>query len=161
MEVAERMRLARRALSRLHEILERDPLTEVERDALIKRFEFSFEILWKCAKDYLYEVDGVDAASPKKVIRSSRESGLLGDEETRLALLMTDDRNLASRTYDEEFAAEFADRVKHYEPVLLAWLDRMEKGRGIIDETYCMACGLCAGVVLADGGARVRRAEGP
>ena len=49
----ERIVLAGQALQRLHELALRVDLTEVERDALIQRFEFSFEIVWKVAKDYL------------------------------------------------------------------------------------------------------------
>ena len=55
----------------------------MERDALIQRFEFSFELLWKCAKEYLYVEEGIDAASPKKVIRCCRELGLLDEGEKR------------------------------------------------------------------------------
>lgn len=123
----ERFALAARALSKLHELAAKNEITEVERDALIKRFEFSFELLWKCAKAYLYEIEGIDAASPKKVIRASREAGLLDEEETRQALLMVDDRNLTTHTYDEEFADDLAHRIGMYDRLLGVWLHRMQE----------------------------------
>ena len=127
--MTERMKKAEDALARLHEIVIVEHLNEVERDALIHRFEFCFEILWKCAKDYLREVDGLDAASPRKVIRMSREVGLLNDEETEQALLMTNDRNLTSHTYDEGMAIELAGRIKEYEALMERWYRKMQKER--------------------------------
>ena len=102
-------------------------LTEVERDALIQRFEFSFEIVWKVAKDYLSVEEGIDAASPKKVIRSCREVGLLDEAETRLALVMADDRNLTAHTYDEEFAQQMVTKIVEYDLLLRCWYEKMIK----------------------------------
>ena len=123
----ERMVLAGQVLQRLHELALRVDLTEVERDALIQRFEFSFEIVWKVAKDYLSVEEGIDAASPKKVIRSCREVGLLDEAETRLALVMADDRNLTAHTYDEEFAQQMVTKIVEYDSLLRYWYEKMIK----------------------------------
>lgn len=50
-----RMETAKKILTKLHELAVKPDLSEVERDALIQRFEFSFELLWTCAKEYLYK----------------------------------------------------------------------------------------------------------
>lgn len=42
-----RMETAQKILTKLHELAVKLDLSEVERDALIQRFEFSFELLWK------------------------------------------------------------------------------------------------------------------
>lgn len=42
-----RMETAQKILTKLHELAVKPDLSEVERDALIQRFEFSFELLWK------------------------------------------------------------------------------------------------------------------
>ena len=123
----ERIVLAGQALQRLHELALRVDLTEVERDALIQRFEFSFEIVWKVAKDYLSVEEGIDAASPKKVIRSCREVGSLDESETRLALVMADDRNLTAHTYDEEFAQQMVTKIVEYDSLLRCWYEKMIK----------------------------------
>ena len=123
----ERKAIAGQALQRLHELAMHTELTEVERDALIQRFEFSFEIVWKVAKDYLSVEEGIDAASPKKVIRSCREVGLLDEAETRLALVMADDRNLTAHTYDEEFAQQMVTKIVEYDLLLRCWYEKMIK----------------------------------
>ena len=124
-----RMEAAANALARLREMTGVEKLSDVERDALIQRFEFCFEILWKCGKDYLLEVEGIEAASPKKVIRCLREVGIFEDEESERALTMADDRNMTVHTYDEMLAKEMAERIKQYEPLMRMWYERMdEKG---------------------------------
>ena len=123
----ERMEKAGDALARLHEVVIRDDLSDLERDGLIQRFEFCFEILWKCAKDYLREVEGIDAASPKNVIRMSRNVGLLTDEETEQALAMVNDRNSTSHMYDENMAVLLADHIKEYETLMQRWYQKMNE----------------------------------
>lgn len=124
--LTERYRLAIRAFRKFHELAIRDTLSEIERDALIQRFEFSFELIWKCAKEYLYVQDGIDAASPKKVIRACREIGLLDEAETEQALKMVDDRNLTTHTYDETFVESLISRFPVYDKVMHSWLEKLK-----------------------------------
>ncbi|MDY6269411.1 MAG: HI0074 family nucleotidyltransferase substrate-binding subunit [Selenomonadaceae bacterium] len=124
--MTERMRKAGDALARLHEMVIMDHWNEVERDALIHRFEFCFEIIWKCAKDYLSDVEFLNAASPRKVIRMSREVGLLTDEEAERALEMANDRNLTSHMYDEQMALGLAERIRGHEALMQQWYQRMK-----------------------------------
>ena len=121
-----RLQGAKRALDRLHEGVVKESLTEMERDGLIQRFEFAFEIIWKCGKDYLLDREGLEAASPKKVIRLLREVGLFTDEEAERALQMADDRNLTAHTYDEKMALALAEKIRSYDKLLAEWLERME-----------------------------------
>ena len=125
--MTERMKKAGDALARLHEVAIRDELSDLERDGFLQRFEFCFEILWKCAKDYLRDVEGLDAASPKKVIRMSREVGLLTDEETEQALEMANDRNQTSHMYDEQMAIELVERIKGYDALMQRWYRKMKE----------------------------------
>lgn len=122
----ERFVLAERALRKLSELAEKDEYSEVERDALIQRFEFSYELIWKCGKDYLRVQEGIDAASPRKVIRDCRTVGLLSDDEVKLALVMVEDRNLTTHTYDEQFAMELAERIPKYLGLMDTWLKNMQ-----------------------------------
>lgn len=95
------------------------------RNVVVHKFEFCFEILWKCGKDYLLSVEGLDAASPKKVIRFLREAGIFDDAETERGLAMADDRNMTAQTYDEALAKEMASRIRDHTPLMCAWLGRM------------------------------------
>jgi uncharacterized protein CbrC (UPF0167 family) len=50
------------------------------------------------------------------------ETGLLDECASRHALLITDDRNLTSHTYNEELAKEIAGRIPQHAEVMTAWL---------------------------------------
>ena len=112
--LVERLEAADRALARLNEVLAIAEPTPLERDAALQRFEFTFEAVWKAAKNFLLEHEGIEAASPKSVIRSCREIGILSDEEATLALQMTDDRNLTIHTYNEPLAVKIHNRLFAY-----------------------------------------------
>lgn len=120
-----RLALAHKALNKLQELVHKENLSEIERDALIQRFEFSYEILWKCAKDYLRVEEGIEAASPRRVIRECQAMAVLTPEETKLALKMCDDRNLTTHTYDEEFAKELTAKIPEYATLLEKWLHKL------------------------------------
>lgn len=121
----ERLKTAEKALNKLREIAMKNEINEIERDALIQRFEFTFEIMWKCGKDYLRVIEGIEVASPKGVIRHFREIGIFDNRQTEQALHMADDRNLTTHTYDEAFALEIAKRVIGYERLLWDWYGKM------------------------------------
>lgn len=88
----------------------------VNRDAVIKRFELCYDLLWKCLKDFLEQKFGVLVNSPKKVFQEARIQNLLTSEELAEALALVDDRNLTTHTYDDEFAEKVAERViAHFE----------------------------------------------
>ncbi|PMB02681.1 nucleotidyltransferase [Fischerella thermalis CCMEE 5273] len=89
----QRLETANQAISRLEEILSIQNPSVIERDAAIQRFEFSFEAQWKLAKHYLRTFEGIDVGSPKSVIRSCREVGLLTEQESTRALELVDDQN--------------------------------------------------------------------
>jgi len=126
----ERIEAARKALTAFQEVMGIETPSQIERDAAIKRFEFTFETVWKAAKEMLYEHEGIDAGSPKGVIRSCREAGLLDDEEAVTALEMVDDRNLAVYTYNVRLAAEIYSRLGIYCKLMESWLDRMAQRIG-------------------------------
>ncbi|HEX7066294.1 MAG TPA: HI0074 family nucleotidyltransferase substrate-binding subunit, partial [Bacillales bacterium] len=114
----ERIEAARKALLAFQEVMQIRQPTSIERDAAIQRFEFTFEAVWKAAKEILFEREGVDAGSPKGVIRSCREVGILTDEQTVIALEMVDDRNLTVHTNNEKLANEIYSRLQTYQFIL-------------------------------------------
>ena len=122
----EQLTVAARAMERLKEAAGLPQIGEIERDAVIQRFEFTFEAVWKAAQTYLLQVEGIDAASPKGVIRACREVGLLDDIEATQALQMADDLNLTVHTYNEQLAAQILERIMAYRFLLEKWLRAME-----------------------------------
>lgn len=123
--LSERLDVARRALGTLDELTNRTTLTAVERDALLQRFEYSFEAVWKAAQRFLSEIEGIDVGSPNAAIRASLRVALLDEQKTRDALVMVRDRNLTVHTYDERLANEIAARIPGHTHVLRAWVAAM------------------------------------
>ena len=121
-----KLAVAAKANLRLLEAVRLPDPSELERDAIIQRFEFTFEALWKAAQYYLFVVEGLDIASPKGVIRACREVGIFNEEESMLALKMADDRNLTVHTYNEVLAVAIYQRILKYQGLLVAWQERME-----------------------------------
>jgi len=121
----ERLAIARRALNSLLEVLAISQPSRIERDAAIQRFEYSCEAVWKAAQRYLQDVEGISLGSPKGCLRTSREVGLLTDEQTALGLEMIDDRNLTVHPYNEAIADEIYAGLAAYAPLLDAWLSAM------------------------------------
>ncbi len=125
--VLERIQVAEKALATLKELAFLQDLSPVERDAATQRFEHTFEAFWKALQVYLREVEGLEGASPKGVIRLAREVGLLGEEEARLALGMVDDRNLTVHTYNESLAQAIFRRLPEYTRLMEQVLGRLQK----------------------------------
>lgn len=98
----------------------------VRRDVAIMRFIYTFETISSAARLYLSHFEGVDTNSPKSCIRACLEAGLLTPDETRVALLMADDRNLTAHTYNEDLADELYSRLPRHAEVLGAWLKAMK-----------------------------------
>jgi nucleotidyltransferase substrate binding protein (TIGR01987 family) len=82
-----------------------EKLRKALRDSLIQRFEFCYELAWKCLKLWL-EDKGVDARNPKDVLRESAGQGFLHDVAGWTAV--HENRNLTSHTYDEAQAEKVA-----------------------------------------------------
>lgn len=110
----------------MFEVLEQ-PRSEVIRDASIKRFEYSFETTWHAAQAFLAARHGVEAGSPKSVLREAGKVGLLGEESLKRMLLMTDDRNQTTHTYREDLADEIYARLPEWAALANSLLEAMEK----------------------------------
>jgi nucleotidyltransferase substrate binding protein (TIGR01987 family) len=122
----ERIVTALKALKAFESVMRIPEPSDIERDAAIQRFEFTFEAVWKTAKEMLYVVEGIDQGSPKGVIRSCREIGLLNDKETVQLLKMVDDRNLTVHTYNEALAEEIYINLPKYLSLMSIWIQRIK-----------------------------------
>lgn len=120
----ERIAFADKAISTFEAILREGMHTPIQRDAAIKRFEYSFETTWKAAQRY-HALQGTEIASPKPVVRASFQAGLLNEAEAEGALKLVDDRNLAAHTYDEKLAVALAAQLPGHAKLLRTWLERI------------------------------------
>lgn len=117
----QRIETTNSALTTFEEVLLIVKPSSNERDASIQRFEYSFEAQWNLAKQFLGDIEGIDLGSPKGVIRSCLEVGILNEEETIKALEMVDDRNLTAHIYNEGLAEEIYQRLAGYSALLRKW----------------------------------------
>ena len=86
----------------------------INRDASLKRFEFTFELMWKTIKLYLKEVEKIDCYSPASCLREARITLGINDEITEICLSMGEDRNLSVHTYSEKMADELYKKFPKY-----------------------------------------------
>ena len=99
----ERQAEVRNAAARLQEAVGQ-PESSIVRDAVIQRFEFSFELVWKALKLYL-EHQGHECGGPRPTLKKAFADGLIATpEEADVWLQMLEDRNLTSHAYDETLA---------------------------------------------------------
>lgn len=98
------------ALKRLNEAeYKKNKKNDLYRDALIKRFEFTFELSWKCLKEYLF-FNGVPVRdTPRDIIKTAYQRNLINNE--KVWLLMMEDRNLTSHIYKEAQAVAIAEDI--------------------------------------------------
>ena len=112
-----------RALSLLRDAMEQDldSLKQLEKEGIIQRFEYTFELAWKVLKDKM-EFDGIvlDQISPKAVVRQAFAAKYINDPDTWLKMI--GDRNLMSHTYDlVKFEAVIQSIADAYLPMLDEW----------------------------------------
>jgi nucleotidyltransferase substrate binding protein (TIGR01987 family) len=106
-----------RAFSQLEQAVSQiDSLSRLEKEGLVQRFEYTFELAWKTLKDYL-ESQSVDAKFPREVIKQSFFYEIIADGETWMDML--EKRNLMAHTYDENnFLVAVQVIVQSYYPAI-------------------------------------------
>ncbi|NWG70147.1 MAG: nucleotidyltransferase substrate binding protein [Parvularculaceae bacterium] len=81
------------------ETTEARPLTQLEKEGVIQRFEYTWELMWKLLKDYLEHAGAaLSSITPKETLRASLEAKLISDGDRWMSAL--DARNKMSRTYN-------------------------------------------------------------
>lgn len=109
-----------RALSLLNEAPEGEvsDLNDLEKEGVIQRFEYTFELSWNTLKDRL-EYDGVlmHSVTPRSVIRTAIATGLVADGQTWMNML--EDRRNTSHRYDAGLLESVLSNIQNnYLPIL-------------------------------------------
>jgi nucleotidyltransferase substrate binding protein (TIGR01987 family) len=94
------------------------PLSMLEQEGLVQRFEYSWELAWKLLKDYL-DAQGValETITPASVIRASFGAQLIENGEIWMQALQA--RNYMAHTYDtKRFEAVMKSIRTDYFPLL-------------------------------------------
>lgn len=101
---------------------------DLDRDGVIQRFEFTFELLWKVLQEQAF-FEGLEVSSPRDAFRTAAELHLIDDPTIWFDFLK--DRNRTTHLYDEKQAKEVISRlplfVKESEVLISALQSAMKK----------------------------------
>ena len=96
----------------LREALEHGPtaLSPLEKDGVIQRFKYTFELAWKTIKDFL-EAGGLvfSPITPRQIFKDAFAAKVLADGQAWIDML--DHRNLLSHTYDFSVFEKAVDAI--------------------------------------------------
>lgn len=93
------------------EIMDSRPLTQLEKEGVIQRFEFTWELAWKLLKDYL-EASGValETITPAAVIRAGFAAKIIQEGDIWMQAL--DARNKMSHTYNFKIFEKIIEDIR-------------------------------------------------
>jgi nucleotidyltransferase substrate binding protein (TIGR01987 family) len=96
-------------LSRAVELSRQRPLSEIEKQGLIKAFEFTHELAWNVMKDYFEYQGNTSITGSRDATREAFRRNLIADGEGWMEMIQS--RNKTSHTYNQEVADEMAAKV--------------------------------------------------
>lgn len=122
----------KKALAKLEAVArDRDynTLSELEKEGLIQRFEYTFELAWKTLQDLLEHKGYQDITGPNPVLEQALKDGYITNEKQWRN--MKKSRELTSHTYNNETADDIAESiVEEYYHLLKSLEKRLEEERG-------------------------------
>ena len=103
-----------RAVERLGEAIapmQVRPLSDLENEGVVQRFEYTWELAWKVLKDYL-DAQGVVFATvtPASVLRAALGAGLIDGGDTWMKALEA--RNLMSHSYSRQAFERTVEEIR-------------------------------------------------
>lgn len=109
-----------KALQRILDITnsEENPedLSELEKEGLVHRFEYTFELAWKVLQDFLIN-KGYNITGPKPVLQKAFEDGIISDHDGWRKMIKA--RNTTSHIYNEGEALSIVKCIySDYAPIL-------------------------------------------
>lgn len=119
----------RNALAQLDEAValrRQRPLTRLERQGLIKAFEFTHELAWNTLKDFAEFQGIVGLVGSRDAVREAFKAGLIEDGERWMEMIVS--RNRSAHTYEERTAIEIENKVAEaYLPLFLSLVNRLQE----------------------------------
>lgn len=84
---------------------------DLDRDGIIQRFEFTFELLWKVVQEYA-KYKGIETASPRDAFRVANDIKLIDDANIWFEFLKN--RNLSTHIYSESDAIQISTQIPNF-----------------------------------------------
>ena len=98
-KLADKLENYRKALARLTEAIHEPNPNAYVYDAVVKRFEFVYELAWRLMKALIEYKGGGEPKFPRDVFREAFAGGIIVDGEVWLAMMK--DRNLGKKSLEE------------------------------------------------------------
>lgn len=99
----------RKALAQLETFFAPPALNEREQQGLIKAFEYTYELAWNTLRDLLRSQGDATLLGSRDTLREAFRLGLIENGEAWM--LMIQDRNLTSHTYNRSTADAIAQNI--------------------------------------------------
>lgn len=113
-----------KALSQLQKFIDKGDLSDLEKQGLIKAFEYTYELAWNTLKDFLTYRGQTGIYGSRDAIRKAFASGLVNDGKDWMNMLQS--RNKTSHSYNEETAEEITSAVfTKYHPLFIQLEDKL------------------------------------
>jgi nucleotidyltransferase substrate binding protein (TIGR01987 family) len=109
-EVDLQMQILAKAIHKLNDAVEHFDQSEIQRDGIIQRFEFSIELSWKTLKKILKFIGEDDKLFAKELFKKFDEYAIIHNIEIWIDFM--DIRNRLSHIYSEETAIESFNYIK-------------------------------------------------
>lgn len=106
----QRLNNFKKALGQFEEAVGGNAKERLAQEGLIQRFEYTFELGWKCLQDLLYERGLKEVRGPKPVIEQAFSDGLISDGILWMEMLRA--RNESSHIYDEKVFSRIYKQAK-------------------------------------------------
>jgi nucleotidyltransferase substrate binding protein (TIGR01987 family) len=100
---------ALRQLERSVELSSQRPLSELEKQGLIKAFEFTHELAWNVMKDYFEYQGTTSIMGSRDAVREAFQRGMVSNGEGWMEMIQS--RNQTSHTYNQKVADEIVEKV--------------------------------------------------
>ena|SRR3990172_761420 len=100
---------ALRQLESSVELSRRRPLSELEKQGVIKAFEFTHELAWNVIKDYFEYQGATSIMGSRDAAREAFQKGMVADGEGWMEMIQS--RNQTSHTYNQKVADEIVEKV--------------------------------------------------
>lgn len=99
----------KKALFQLKKFIDKGELSELEKQGLVKAFEYTYELAWNTLKDFLEYQGKLELIGSRDAFREAFKENIITNGEGWMEMLKS--RNLTIHTYNQETADEITDKV--------------------------------------------------
>ena len=116
----------KKALTQLQKFIDKGDLSELEKQGLIKAFEYTYELAWNTLKDFLEFQGQTEIYGSRDATRRAFQLGIIENGESWMDMLKS--RNATSHTYNIEVAEEICQAVTNdYFSLFIQLKEKLDK----------------------------------